>query len=190
MFEYSYFVPISRGSVKDERHSYIRSTVYPRYLSFGSLETRLVGRNGKPDVCVAKSTKVICLPPRSGSFTFLASRYFAAGSSRLTSPCRAMSARSKAVNTLVIEPTSNTVSPLTGRLSLNPIVPDEITRDPLESITPTTIPVACFCKSTRVDNIFRIASSSRISGGCDAPAQVAPANSKMKQTQRYTGLKI
>ena len=172
--------------MKDIRTSDPR--VYPRYLSFGSLETRLVGRNGKPDVCVAKSTKVICLPPRSGSFTFFTSKYFAAGSSNLTSPRCAMSAKSRAVNTLVMEPISNTVSPLTGRLSPNPIVPYETMCDPLESIIPTTIPVACFCTSTRVDNIFRIASSSGIGEACDGAAHVAPAIKNMTRTKRSIGL--
>src|SRR5438552_11000540 len=63
-------------------------------------------------------------------------------------------------------------------------------RYPMESITPTTIPVACFCKSTRVDNIFRIASSSRITGPCHAPVQFAAANSKIKTTQRDIGRNI
>jgi hypothetical protein len=83
---------------------------------------------------------------------------------------------------------SNTVSPFTGRLSPNPMVPYEATCDPLESIIPTTIPVACFCKSTRVDNIFRIASSSGIGEACDGAAHIAPGNSKMQKTQRRIGL--
>jgi hypothetical protein len=92
------------------------------------------------------------------------------------------------VKTLVMEPMSKTVSPFTGRLSPNPIVPYETTCDPLESIIPTTIPVACFCTSTRVDSIFRIASSSRIGKACDGPAHIAPANSKTQKTQQRIDL--
>jgi hypothetical protein len=92
------------------------------------------------------------------------------------------------VKTLVMEPMSNTVSPFTGRLSPNPIVPYETICDPLESIIPTTIPVACFCTSTRVDNIFRIASSSGIGEACDSAGHVAPAIKNMTRTKRFIGL--
>jgi hypothetical protein len=73
----------------------------------------LVGMRGKPDICVARSSRVICLPPRDGTVT-VAGRYFATGSLSATSPLRTMSASSVAVNTLVAEPISNTVLASTG----------------------------------------------------------------------------
>ena len=67
------------------------------------------GIRGRPDVWVARSTKVLLRPPRSGMVT-LSGRCLATGSSSLTSPRRAISLSNSDVNTLVFEPISKSVS--------------------------------------------------------------------------------
>ena len=72
----------------------------------------LPGMRGKPELCVDRSCSVIARP-RSGTLT-LAGRYFEIGSVSATSPrCTAWASRSD-VNTLLIEPISKSVSPLSG----------------------------------------------------------------------------
>jgi len=73
-----------------------------------------LGKRGKPEVCVARSTSVICLPPRCGILTS-GGRYLATGSSSETSPRCTMIARIVEVKTLVQDPISKMVSSLTGR---------------------------------------------------------------------------
>ena len=67
---------------------------------------------GSPDVWVARSSSVIGRPTTGGA----TGRCSATGSSNATSPSRSMSASSKPVNVLVIEPISNTESAATPRL--------------------------------------------------------------------------
>ena len=95
-----------------------------------------------PDTCIARSCNVIERPFRSGIFTS-GGRYFATGSESATSPRRTMSASSSAVNTLVIEPISNRVSPSTGRGSPCVRAPWGTIRRPCGSMMPTTMPTPC-----------------------------------------------
>ena len=98
-------------------------------------------------IWVIRSISRICLPPRSGSRT-AGGRYFATGSSRLTSPRSAMSASRMAVKTLVIEPISKTESASSG-LAPGPGSPKAaIDDEPSASSVATTMPAAFFA-STR-----------------------------------------
>jgi hypothetical protein len=72
--------------------------------------------NGKPEVCVARSSSEIVFPFRSGTSN-ADGKYFATGSFNPTSFFSAISASSSAVNTFVTDPISKTVSPSGGRES-------------------------------------------------------------------------
>ena len=74
---------------------------------------KLAGMRGSPERCVARSSSVMCFPPRDGTFTPWG-RHLATGSSRLTTPRLTMSASSVVVNVLVTEPISKTLSPSTA----------------------------------------------------------------------------
>ena len=71
-----------------------------------------------------------------------------------------MSASASEVNTLLIEPISNTVSPSSGPSSSAARAPREMIRRPVSSITPTTMPTPCFSTSIRCARIAAMAASS------------------------------
>jgi len=104
----------------------------------GSLE-RFDGQKGNPDVWVARSANVIVRPLLEPIVT-VAGKYFATGSVNFTSPRRAISASRADVNTLVTEPISKTVSPVSARDSSWLNRPYGMIRRPPGVTMPTTIP--------------------------------------------------
>ena len=65
----------------------------------------LSGKRGKAEVCVVRSSNVICAPSQLGTVTRSGKKSLT-GVSRVSSPRTTMSANSIPVNTLVIEPIS------------------------------------------------------------------------------------
>jgi hypothetical protein len=98
--------------------------------------------NGSPERCVARSKRVIgCVLLGS---TVPAGRYFWTGSVSPTSPLVTISAKSKAVKTLVTEPISNTVSPPSRRRP-GPSDPAVLTPGFCGFTSPATSPTPAVC---------------------------------------------
>jgi hypothetical protein len=96
------------------------------------------------------------------------------GSVRATSPRVTASARRSDVNAFVTEASSNTVSPSTGVRSSDDRLPCAMTRRPVGSTRPTTIPILWWYVSTRSASSLRISSSETApDNSCAAPWGIA-----------------
>src|SRR5436305_12999042 len=169
MFEYSHFSPTPRNS---ELATNRRRSAVEYFAAADSFEiVYSLGMDGKPEVCVARSSSEIVFPFPSATLS-PAGKYFATGSFNPTSFFSAISASSSAVNTFVTDPISNTVSPSRGCGSSKLRSPAEMILRPSDEIVPTTIPTP-FCSPPSA--LIRSAANLRISLSLRTSPEFCPA---------------